>query len=66
MRGVPQQINDGIPLDGRIDLLASEAKHRDAFAVAPQQLILGSHIHHAQGQAAEFWHTQQQLQCLLA
>lgn len=66
VRAATEQPQDTGSIKGRIEFLARMAKHRQALPVAAHQPGVGGDIDNAQGEAAQLWHTQQQVQRLFA
>lgn len=66
VRAATEQLQDSGSVKGRIELKALMAKHRKALSIAARQPGVGGHIDNAQGEAAQLWHTQQQVQRLFA
>ena len=66
VRVAAEQPQDSGSIKGRIEFLARMAKHRQALPVAARQPGIGGDIDNAQGEAAQLWHTQQQVQRLFA
>ncbi len=61
-----EQRQDSAPIKGSAELPARMAEHRKALPIAARQPCIGGDIHHPQGEAAQLWHTQQQVQRLFA